>query len=95
MTLLDLLNSTIPIIIVDDYRTYPYLINNNNSVELLDERGYGAYILPNQEVVLDANGMMLFEVGDNEPLYFHLLVTKPLTNEMILLCAVGIEPEDL
>lgn len=94
MTLVDLLNSTIPIIIVDDYRTYPYLINNN-SVELLDEYGDGAYILPNQEVVLDANGMMLFEVEDNEPLYFHLLVTRPLTNEMILLCAVGIEPEDL
>lgn len=94
MTLVDLLNSTIPIIIVDDYRTYTYLINNN-SVELLDENDDGAYILPNQEVVLDANGMMLFEVEDNEPLYFHLLVTKPLTNEMILLCAVGIEPEDL
>lgn len=94
MTLVDLLNSTIPIIIVDDYRTYPYLINNN-SIELLDEYGDSAYILPNQEVVLDANGMMLFEVEDNEPLYFHLLVTKPLTNEMILLCAVGIEPEDL
>lgn len=94
MTLVDLLNSTIPIIIVDDYRTYPYLINNN-SVELLDENGDGAYILPNQEVVLGANGMMLFEVEDNEPLYFHLLVTKPLTNEMILLCAVGIEPENL
>ena len=94
MTLLDLLNSTIPIIIVDDYRTYPYLINNN-SIELLDEYGDSAYILPNQEVVLDANGMMLFEVEDNEPLYFHLLVTKPLTNEMILLCAVGIEPENL
>ena len=94
MTLVDLLNSTIPIIIVDDYRTYPYLINNN-SIELLDEYGDSAYILPNQEVVLDANGMMLFEVEDNEPLYFHLLVTKPLTNEMILLCAVGIKPEDL
>lgn len=94
MTLVDLLNSTIPIIIVDDYRTYTYLINNN-SVELLDENDDGAYILPNQEVVLDANGMMLFEVEDNEPLYFHLLVTKPLTNEMILLCAVGIEPENL
>lgn len=94
MTLVDLLNSTIPIIIVDDYRTYPYLINNN-SIELLDEYGDSAYILPNQEVVLDANGMMLFEVEDNEPLYFHLLVTKPLTNEMILLCAVGIEPENL
>ena len=94
MTLVDLLNSTIPIIIVDDYRTYPYLINNN-SIELLDEYGDSAYILPNQEVVLDANGMMLFEVEDNEPLYFYLLVTRPLTNEMILLCAVGIEPEDL
>lgn len=94
MTLVDLLNSTIPIIIVDDYRTYPYLINHN-SIELLDERGDGAYILPNQEVVLDANGMMLFEVEYNEPLYFYLLVTKPLTNEMILLCAVGIKPGDL
>lgn len=94
MTLIDLLNSTIPIIIVDDYRTYPYLINNN-SIELLDEYGDSAYILPNQEVVLDANGMMLFEVEDNEPLYFHVLVTKPLTNEMILLCAVGIKPENL
>lgn len=94
MTLVDLLNSTIPIIIVDDYRTYPYLINNN-SIELLDEYGDSAYILPNQEVVLDANGMMLFEVEDNEPLYFHLLVTRPLTNEMILLYAVGIKPEDL
>jgi len=94
MTLIDLLNSTIPIIIVDDYRTYPYLINSN-SIELLDENGDGAYTLPNQEVVLDANGMMLFEVEDNEPLYFYLLVTRPLTNEMILLCAVGIKPEDL
>lgn len=94
MTLVDLLNSTIPIIIVDDYRTYPYLINNN-SIELLDEYDDSAYILPNQEVVLDANGMMLFEVEDNEPLYFHLLVTRPLTNEMILLYAVGIKPEDL
>ena len=94
MTLVDLLNSTIPIIIVDDYRTYPYLINNN-SIELLDEYGDSAYILPNQEVVLDANGMMLFEVEDNEPLYFHLLVTRPLTNEMILLHAIGIKPEDL
>ena len=94
MTLIDLLNSTLSVIIVDDYRTYPYLINSN-SVELLGENGDGAYILPNQEVVLDANGMMLFEVEDNEPLYFHLLVTKPLTNEMILLCAVGIKPEDL
>lgn len=94
MTLIDLLNSAIPIIIQDDYRTYPYLINSN-SIELLDENGDGAYILPNQEVVLDANGMMLFEVEDNEPLYFHLLVTRPLTNEMILLCAVGIKPGDL
>ena len=94
MTLVDLLNSEIPVIVQDDYRTYPYLINSN-SVELLDENGDGAYILPNQEVVLDAQGMMLFEVEDNEPLYFHLLVTKPLTNEMILLCAVGIEPENL
>ena len=94
MTLVDLLNSEIPVIVQDDYRTYPYLINSN-SVELLDENGDGAYILPNQEVVLDAQGMMLFEVEDDEPLYFYLLVTKPLTNEMILLCAVGIEPEDL
>ena len=94
MTLVDLLNSTIPIIIVDDYRTYPYLINSN-SIELLDENDDGAYTLPNQEVVLDANGMMLFEVEDNEPLYFYLLVTRPLTNEMILLYAVGIEPENL
>ena len=94
MTLVDLLNSTLPVIIADDYRMYQYLINSN-SVELLDENDNGAYILPNQEVVLDANGMVLFEVEDNEPLYFHLLVTKPLTNEMILLCAVGIEPEDL
>ena len=94
MTLVDLLNSTLPVIIADDYRMYQYLINSN-SVELLDENDNGAYILPNQEVVLDANGMMLFEVEDNEPLYFHLLVTKPLTNEMILLCAVGIEPENL
>lgn len=94
MTLVDLLNSAIPVIVQDDYRTYPYLINSN-SVELLDEYGDGAYILPNQEVVLDANGMMLFEVEDDEPLYFYLLVTRPLTNEMILLCAVGIEPEDL
>ena len=45
--------------------------------------------------MLDAQGMMLFEVEDNEPLYFYLLVTRPLTNEMILLCAVGIKPEDL
>ena len=94
MTLVDLLNSEIPVIVQDDYRTYPYLINSN-SVELLDENGDGAYILPNQEVVLDAQGMMLFEVEDDEPLYFYLLVTRPLTNEMILLCAVGIEPEDL
>lgn len=94
MTLVDLLNSTIPVVIVDDYRTYPYLINSN-SIELLDENSYSAYILPNQEVVLDANGMMLFEVEDNEPLYFHLLVTRPLTNEMILLYAIGIKPEDL
>ena len=94
MTLVDILNSTIPIIIQDDYGTYPYLINDN-SIELLDETGDSAYILPNQEVVLDANGMMLFEVEDSEPLYFHLLVTRPLTNEMILLCAVGIEPKDL
>lgn len=94
MTLVDLLNSTLPVIIADDYRMYQYLINSN-SVELLDENDNGAYILPNQEVVLDANGMMLFEVEDNEPLYFHLLVTKPLTNEMILLCAVGIEPKNL
>lgn len=94
MTLVDLLNSTIPIIIQDDYRTYPYLINSN-SIELLDENGDGAYTLPNQDVVLDAQGMMLFEVEDNEPLYFYLLVTRPLTNEMILLCAVGIEPENL
>ena len=94
MTLVDLLNSEIPVIVQDDYRTYPYLINSN-SVELLDENGDGAYILPNQEVVLDAQGMMLFEVEDDEPLYFYLLVTKPLTNEMILLCAVGIKPEDL
>lgn len=94
MTLIDLLNSIVSIIIVDDYRTYPYLINHN-SVELLDENDDGAYILPNQEVVLDANGMMLFEVEDNEPLYFYLLVTRPLTNEMILLYAIGIKPEDL
>ena len=94
MTLIDLLNSTLPVIVQDDYRTYPYLINHN-SVELLDENGDGAYILPNQEVVLDAQGMMLFEVEDNEPLYFYLLVTRPLTNEMILLCAVGIEPKNL
>lgn len=94
MTLIDLLNSTLPIIIQDDYRTYPYLINYN-SVELLDENGDGAYTLPNQEVVLNAQGMMLFEVEDDEPLYFYLLVTRPLTNEMILLCAVGIEPENL
>ena len=94
MTLVDLLNSEIPVIVQDDYRTYPYLINSN-SVELLDENGDGAYILPNQEVVLDAQGMMLFEVEDDEPLYFYLLVTRPLTNEMILLCAVGIEPENL
>ena len=94
MTLVDLLNSEIPVIVQDDYRTYPYLINSN-SVELLDENGDGAYILPNQEVVLDAQGMMLFEVEDDEPLYFYLLVTKPLTNEMILLCAVGIEPKNL
>ena len=94
MTLVDLLNSAIPIIIHDDYRTYPYIIDDN-SVKLLDDYGDGAYTLPNQEVVLDANGMMLFEVGDNEPLYFHLLVTRPLTNEMILLYAVGIKPEDL
>ena len=94
MTLVDLLNSTIPIIIQDDYRTYPYLINSN-SVELLDENGDGAYMLPNQEVVLDTQGMMLFEVEDNEPLYFYLLVTRPLTNEMILLYAIGIKPEDL
>lgn len=94
MTLVDLLNSEIPVIVQDDYRTYPYLINSN-SVELLDENGDGAYILPNQEVVLDAQGMMLFEVEDDEPLYFYLLVTRPLTNEMILLCAVGIEPKNL
>lgn len=94
MTLLDLLNSTLPVIIVDDYRMYSHLINSN-SVELLDENDDCAYILPNQEVVLDANGMMLFEVEDNEPLYFHLLVTRPLTNEMILLYAIGIKPEDL
>ena len=94
MTLVDLLNSAIPVIVQDDYRTYPYLINSN-SVELLDENGDGAYILPNQDVVLDAQGLMLFEVEDNEPLYFYLLVTRPLTNEMILLCAVGIEPENL
>ena len=94
MKLIDLLNSKIPIIIQDDYRTYPYLINSN-SIELLDENDDGAYILPNQEVVLDANGMMLFEVEYNEPLWFYLSVTKPLTNEMILLCTVGIKPEDL
>lgn len=94
MTLVDLLNSEIPVIVQDDYRTYPYVINSN-SVELLDENGDGAYILPNQEVILDANGMMLFEVEYNEPLYFYLLVTRPLTNEMILLCAIGIKPEDL
>ena len=94
MTLVDLLNSEIPVIVQDDYRTYPYLINSN-SVELLDENDDGAYILPNQEVVLDAQGLMLFEVEDNEPLYFYLLVTRPLTNEMILLYAIGIKPEDL
>ena len=94
MKLIDLLNSDIPIIIQDDYRTYPYLINSN-SIYLLDEYGDSAYILPNQEVVLDANGMMLFEVEDGEPLYFYLLVTRPVTNEMVLLCAIGIKPEDL
>lgn len=94
MTLVDLLNSAIPIIIQDDYRTYQYLINSN-SVELLDENDDGAYTLPNQEVALDTSGAMLFEVEDNEPLYFYLLVTRPLTNEMILLCALGIKPEDL
>lgn len=94
MTLIDLLNSKIPIVIQDDYRTYPYLINSN-SIELLDENGDGAYILPNQEVVLDTSGAMLFKVEGEDPLWFYLLVTKPLTNEMILLCTVGIKPEDL
>ena len=94
MTLIDLLSSTLPIIIQDDYRTYPYLINSN-SVELLDENGDGAYTLPNQGLVLDADGMILFELEEHEPLYFYLLVTRPLTNEMILLYAVGIKPEDL